>query len=151
MVASAVIVVTIFAGFVLFAWAPLLSVTRLRALFVWPTRWLAVNYLLVGTGFLLGQGLVYLGLFLLVAGTGPVTGGDAASLVGGIVAGNLVVPGIVAVVALRMLPGRGYWSTDADGLSERSALGLGVMWYAIAASVAFVIIGLGVMFANLPT
>lgn len=151
MVSTAVTVVAVFAGLVLFGWAPLLSVTRLRALFVWPTRWLAVNYLLIGAGFLLGQCLVYLGLFVIVAGTGPVTGGDAASLVGGVVAGNLVVPGLAAVAALRVLPARGYWATDTDGLSERSALGLGVMWYAIVASIAFVIIGLGVMFANLPT
>lgn len=146
-----VFVVAVFAAVVLFAWAPLLGVDRLRALFSWPTRWLVVNYILAGTGLLVAQCVAYLGILLVVAGTGQVTGGEAAGVVGGVLAGNLAVPGVGAIAALRVLPERGYWSPDGDGLSGRVALGLGVVWYAVVASFAFLVIGLAVMFANLPT
>ncbi len=151
MIGPQLTVVAVFAGLVLLGWAPLLSVGRLRALFVWPTRWLAVNYLLIGSGVLVAQCLVYFAVILLVAGTGQVTGGDATRIVGGVLAGNLAVPGIGAVAVLQLLPTRGIWSPTSDGLDGRYALGLGVVWYAILASVAFVVIALGIMFANLPT
>jgi hypothetical protein len=148
---SQVVVVVFFVAVVLFAWAPLLGVDRLRALFAWPTRWLVVNYILVGTGLLVAQVVAYLGILLVFAGTGQVTGGEAAGAVGGVLAGNLAVPGVGAVAALRILPERGYWTPDGDGLSGRAALGVGVAWYAVVASFAFLAIGLAVMFANLPT
>ncbi len=148
---SQVFAVAVFGALVLFAWAPLLGVDRLRALFAWPTRWLVANYLLVGTGLVVAQCVVYLGVLLAVAGTGQLTGGEAASAVGGVVAGNLAVPGVGAMAALRILPDRGYWTPDSEGLGGRVALGLGVVWYAVVASLAFLVIGLAVMFANLPT
>lgn len=146
-----VFVVAVFGAVVLFAWAPMLGVDRLRALFAWPTRWLAVNYLLVGAGLFLAQCVCYLGVLLAVAGTGQVTGGAAAGVVGGVMVGNLAVPGAGALAALRILPERGSWTPDSDGLDGRVALGLGVVWYAVVASVAFLVVGLAVMFANLPT
>ncbi|MFB6297057.1 MAG: hypothetical protein ABEH56_00890 [Salinirussus sp.] len=88
---------------------------RLRALFAWPTRLLAVNYLLVGSGLILLQCLSYFGVLLVVAGTGTVTGSEAALALGGV------------------------------------ALALGVVWYAILASGGVLVVGLVVMFANLPT
>lgn len=146
--------VSVVVGFVLavlLAWAPLLGIERLRALFAWPTRSVGVNYLLVGSAVVIGQCVSYLGVILLVAGTGSVTGGDAAGIVGGVVGANLLVPGAAAVASLRLLPSRGYWSPDGEGFSGRFALGLGVVWYAVVTSVAFVVVALGVMFAALPT
>jgi len=151
MVAPEIIVVAVFAAVVLTAWSPLLAIERVRALFAWPTRWVVANYLLVGAGVIVAQCLWYLGTLLLVVGTGQVTGSDAAAVVGGALAGNLAVPGIGALAALRVLPARGHWSTDGGGLSGQVALGLGVVWYAVVASVGFVLIGLGIVFANLPT
>jgi len=151
MVAPEIVVVTVFGGFVLLAWAPLLAIERLRALFVWPTRWVAVNYLVVGAGLIVVQCLFALAVVVLVAGTGQVTGGDASRIVGGVVTGNVLVPGVGALTALSALPARGYWSPDSDGLDGRVALCLGVVWYALVASVAFVLIAVGIMFANLPT
>ncbi|WP_435066717.1 hypothetical protein [Haloplanus sp. C73] len=140
-----------FAVVVLLCCSPLLALSRLRDLFRWPTEWLAVNYLLVG-GVLVGvQSLSYLGIMLLVAGTGTVTGGDAAGIVAGVLAANLCLPGGVALAALRLLPERGYWTPDGDGLSGRVALGIGVVWYAAVTSVGFVLVGLTLLFANLPT
>lgn len=151
MVATELGIVATFGGVVLFAWAPLLSVERLRALFTWPTRWLGLNYLLVGTAMLVVHCLSYLAVILLTAGTGSVTGGDAAAIVGRILAANLVIPGVGAFAVLQLLPDRGYWSPDAGGLDGRLALGVGVIWSAVVTSVCFVIIGVAIMFANLPT
>lgn len=150
MVSPELVVVTVFVALVLFAWAPLLGIERVRAVFAWPTRWLVVNYLLVGTGVVVVQCLSYLVVLFLVAGTGTVTGGEAAGIVGGVVAANLLVPGTGALAALRLLPARGYWSPDSGGIGGRVALGLGVLWYAVVTSVGFLVIGLAVMFANLP-
>lgn len=145
-------VVSAFAAVVLLAWSPLLAVERLRALFSWPTRTLLVNYVVVGAVVVAGQCLSYLGVILLVAGTGPVTGGDAAGVVAGVVAVNLLLPGAVAVACLRFLPARGVWSPGTgSGLDGRIALAFGVGWYAVVASGTFVVFALGVMFANLPT
>jgi len=150
MVSTELGVVAGFGGVVLFAWAPLLGVERLRALFTWPTRWLGMNYLLIGAGILGVQCLSYLGIILLTAGTGSVTGGDAAAIIGRIIAANLVIPGVGALVALRVLPDRGYWSPETGGLDGRLALALGIVWYAVVTSVCFLLIGLVIMFANLP-
>jgi hypothetical protein len=144
-------VLAAFGGVVLFAWAPLLGVERLRALFTWPTRWLGVNYLFVGASLIGVQCLSYLGIILLTAGTGSVTGGDAAAIIGRIIAANLVIPGVGAFAALHLLPNRGFWSPETGGLDGRLALGIGVIWYVIVTSVCFVLIGLVIMFANLPT
>lgn len=135
---------------VLFAWSPLLAVERLRALFAWPTEWLALNYLLLGGGVVLVQCLSYLAVVVAVAGTGSVTGGEAAGIVGGVALANLLVPGVGAVGALSILPTRGVWSPDGGGLDGRIALGLGVLWYAVVTTVAVVVAGLALMFANLP-
>jgi len=140
-----------FAVVVLLFWSPLPTVTRLRELFRWPTDWLAVNYPLVGGGLLAVQVLSYLAVMLLAAGTGSVTGSDAVAIVGGVLAVNLLLPGTVALAALRVLPARGYWTPTGDGLSGHVAPGVGVVWYAIITSVAFVIVGLALVFANLPT
>lgn len=140
-----------FAFIVLLLWSPFLAITRIRELFRWPTHWLVVNYLLIGGGFIVLQCLSYLAVILLTAGTGQVTGGDAARIVGGVLISNLVLPGASAVAALRILPTRGYWTPDGDGLIGRIALGIGVVWYAIITSIGFVFIGLALMFANLPT
>lgn len=141
------------AGFilvVLFAWSPLLAIERVRALFTWPTQWLAVNYAVLGGGIILIQCLSYLLVILLVAGTGSVDGGEAAGIVGGIGVANLLVPGGLAVGAVYLLPTHGIWSPNAKGLDGRIALGLGVVWYAIVTTVTVVIAGLALMFANLP-
>lgn len=151
MVGAELGVFAVFAGIVLFAWAPLLAVERLRALFVWPTRWLLANYLLVGTGIVVVQCLAYVVVVLLTAGIGPVTGEEAAAVVGGVVVANVAVPAAAAVAALRALPPRGVWTPDGDGLGGRVALGIGVVWYGLLASGAFLVIGLVVLFANLPT
>ena len=143
--------VAVFTAVVLFVWSPLLVVERLRALFVWPTRWMALNYALVGAGVLLVQCLSYFAVFLLAAGTGMVTGGDAAAIVGGVVIVNLAVPSTGAIAALRTLPARGIWSPAGDGLSGRIALGVGVLWYAIVTTVLFLVIGAVILVANLPT
>jgi hypothetical protein len=151
MVTTELSVVAGFAAVVLFAWSPLLVVERLRALFVWPTRWLALNYLIVGTGVIVLQCLSYLAVFLLAAGTGTVTGSEAAAIVGGVVIVDFAIPGVGAIVALRTFPARGIWSPDGDGLSGRIALGVGVVWYGIVTTVVFLFVGLVVLFANLPT
>lgn len=151
MVSTELGVVAVFAAVVLFVWSPLLVVERLRALFVWPTRWMALNYALLGAGVLLVQCLSYFAVFLLAAGIGMVTGGDAAAIVGGIVIVNLAVPSAGAVAALRTLPARGIWSPDGDGLSGRIALGVGVIWYAVVTTALFLVIGVVVLVANLPT
>ena len=152
MVPTDVTVLSAFAAVVLFAWSPLLAVERLRALFVWPTRTLPVNYLVVGAGVVVAQVLSYLGVMLLVAGTGSITGGEAAGIVTGVVAANVLVPGTAAVACLRLLPARGVWTPDsAAGLGGRVALAIGVGWYAIVASATFVVFALGILFANLPT
>ena len=67
MVPAEVSVVVGVVGAVLLAWAPLLSIERLRALFAWPTRSVGVNYLLVGSAVVVGQCVSYLGVILLVA------------------------------------------------------------------------------------
>ncbi|WP_281194005.1 hypothetical protein [Halorubrum sp. F4] len=145
-------VVSAFAAVVLLGWSPLLAVERLRALFVWPTRTLLANYLVVGAVVVVGQVLSYLGAVLLVAGTGPVTGGEAAGIVAGVIAANVLVPGVAAVACLRWLPGRGVWTPDtSSGLDGRVALAVGVGWYAVVASATFLLFALGIMFANLPT
>lgn len=143
--------VAVFTAVVLFVWSPLLVVERLRALFVWPTRWMALNYALLGVGILLVQCLSYFAVFLLAAGTGMVTGGDVAAIVGGVVIANLAVPSAGAIAALRTLPARGIWSPAGDGLSGRIALGVGVIWYAIVTTVLFLVIGAVVLVVNLPT
>jgi hypothetical protein len=143
--------VAVFAAVVLFVWSPLLVVERLRALFVWPTRWMALNYALLGVGILLVQCLSYLAVFLLAAGIGMVTGGDVAAIVGGVIIVNLAVPSAGAIAALRTLPARGIWSPAGDGLSGRIALGVGVLWYAIVTTVLFLVIGAVILVANLPT
>ena len=145
-------VVSAFAAVVLLAWSPLLAVERLRALFSWPTRTLPANYLVVGAAVVGGQCLSYLGVLLLVAGTGSVTGGEAAGVVVGVVAANVLLPGVAAVACLGLLPARGAWSpAGGSGLDGRIALAVGVGWYAVVASTAFVVFALGIMFANLPT
>ncbi|GAA0508643.1 hypothetical protein SAMN04488066_11121 [Halorubrum aquaticum] len=152
MVPSELTVVSAFAAVVLFAWSPLLAVERLRALFTWPTRTLLANYLVVGAVVAVVQVLSYFGVVLLVAGTGSVTGGEAAGIVAGVVVANLLVPGAAAVACLRLLPARGVWSPDSrSGLDGRIALAVGVGWYAVVASATFLAFALGIMFANLPT
>jgi len=144
-------IVTGFAVVVLLFWSPLLAITRLRELFRWPTRWLVVNYLLIGGGLLVGQCLSYLVVILLSAGTGTVTGSDAVRIVGGVFLANIFLPGISALAALRILPARGYWTPKGDGLNSHIALGIGVIWYAVITSFGFVFVGLVLMFAYLPT
>ncbi|MFC5278492.1 hypothetical protein ACFPM1_06945 [Halorubrum rubrum] len=152
MVPTELTVLSAFAAVVLFAWSPLLAVDRLRALFVWPTRTLLANYLVVGAGVVVIQVLSYFGAVLLVAGTGSVTGGEAAGIVAGVVAANVLVPGLAALACLRLLPERGVWSPESpSGLGGRVALAVGVGWYAVVASATFVAFALGIMFANLPT
>ncbi len=151
MVLPAIGIVTGFAVVVLSFWSPLLAISSLRELFRWPTRWLVVNYLLVGTGLLAGQCLSYLVVILLSAGTGTVTGSDAVRIVGGVLVANLLLPGISALAALRILPARGYWTPEGHRLNGQIALGIGVLWYAVITSLGFVFIGLALMFANLPT
>jgi len=143
-------VVVGFAVIVLLFWSPLLAIARLRELFRWPTSWLLVNYLLIGGGVIAVQSITYLIIMLLIAGTGTVTGSDAVGIVGGVLAANLLLPGAIALTALRILPARGYWTPTSDGLSGRIALGIGVTWYAVITSVGFVFIGLVLMFANMP-
>ncbi|MFC6865087.1 hypothetical protein ACFQGE_16690 [Halomicroarcula sp. GCM10025817] len=141
------------AGFsvsILLFWSPLLAVTRLRELFRWPTNWLVVNYLCIGGGITTIQSLSYLGVILLTAGTDTVTGSDAVGIVGGVIVSNIVLPAVISLAALRMLPERGYWTPTGDGLNGYIALGIGVIWYGVIASVGFVLIGLALMFANLP-
>ncbi|MCY4731820.1 hypothetical protein KY092_14770 [Natronomonas gomsonensis] len=151
MVSTELGAVAVFTAVVLFVWSPLLVVERLRALFVWPTRWMALNYALLGVGILLVQCLSYLAVFLLAAGIGMVTGGDVAAIVGGVIIVNLAVPSAGAIAALRTLPARGIWSPAGDGLSGRIALGVGVLWYAIVTTVLFLVIGAVILVANLPT
>lgn len=151
MVAAELSAVAGFVLVVLLAWSPLLAVERIRALFVWPTRWVAANYLVLGVGVVLLQCLSYLAVIVLAAGTGPVSGGEAAVIVGGVAAANVLVPGLCAVGAVRVLPRRGVWTVDGGGVDGRVALGLGVVWYAVVTTVVFVLAGLALMFANLPT
>ncbi len=84
-------IVTSFIAVVLLFWSPLLTITHLRQLFCWPTRWFVLNYLLIGTCLLVIQCLSYLLVILLVARTGMITGGDAVRIVGGIGIANLLV------------------------------------------------------------
>jgi hypothetical protein len=98
-----------------------------------------------------GQCLSYLAVALLVAGTGPITGGDAAGIVVGVLATNVFLPGIGAVAALRTSSTNGYRTAETAGLRGRVALGIGVIWYAIVASGTFVLGGLAIVFAKLPT
>jgi hypothetical protein len=151
MIGPEVSVLAVFVGVVLFGWAPLLAVDRLRALFCWPTRWLAVNYLVVGAAVVVLQVASYVLVVLLGAGMGPVTGGEAAAVVGGVLLANVALPAVAAFLALRVLPPRGVWTPEGDGLSGRVALGIGVLWYAILTSGSFLLIGLVVLVANLPT
>ncbi|SMO82324.1 hypothetical protein [Halorubrum cibi] len=152
MVPTELTVLSAFAAVVLFAWSPLLAVERLRALFAWPTRTLLANYLVIGAVVAVVQVASYFGVVLLVAGTGSVTGGEAAGIVAGVVAANLLVPGAAAVACLRLLPARDVWSPDSrSGLDGRIALAVGVGWYAVVASATFLAFALGIMFANLPT
>ena len=144
-------ILTGFAVVVLLFWSPLLVITRLRELFRWPTRWLIVNYLLIGGGLLVGQCLSYLVVILLSAGTGTVTGSDAIRIIGGVLVANLFLPGISALAALRILPARDYWIPEGNGLNGHIALGIGVIWYAVITSLGFISIGLVLIFANLPT
>ena len=152
MVPTELAVLSAFAVVLLFAWSPLLAVERLRALFVWPTRTLPANYLVVGAAVVAVQLLSYFAVILLVAGTGSVTGGEAAGIVAGVLAANVLVPGAAAVACLRLLPERGVWTPESStGLGGRVALAVGVGWYAVAASAAFLAFALGIVFANLPT
>jgi hypothetical protein len=152
MVPTELTVLSAFAAVVLFVWSPLLAVERLRALFVWPTRTLLANYLVVGAGVVVVQVLSYFAVILLVAGTGSVTGGEAAGIVAGVLAANVLVPGAAAVACLRFLPDRGVWTPESSsGLGGRVALAVGVCWYAVVASITFLAFALGIMFANLPT
>lgn len=150
MILSELGVVAAFVALVLLFWSPLLAMKRLRELFRWPTSWLLINYLLIGTGILVVQTVSYLVIMLLVAGTGTVTGSDAVGIVGGILAADLLLPGAIALASLRILPARGYWTPNGDGVSGRIALGIGVIWYAIITSVLFVFFGLVLMFVNMP-
>lgn len=143
--------VIVFVAAVLFACAPLLGIGRIRALFRWPTRWLVVNYAIAAVGILLVQVLSYFVVILIVAGTGSVSGGEAAGVVGGILAVNVLVPGAAAVAALRVLPARGYWTPDGGGLGGRLALVVGVLWYAVATSIVFLLVSLVFLIVNLPT
>ncbi len=140
-----------FASLILFAWSPLLGIERVRALFSWPTDLFVVNYLAVGVAFVVVQVTSYVAVVLLVVGTGSVGGGEARSIVGGITAANLLLPGVCAVSVVRILPRRGVWTPDGGGLSGRIALGFGVVWYAVVSTVTVVVVGAAVMFANLPT
>ncbi|WP_066415776.1 hypothetical protein [Halorubrum aethiopicum] len=152
MVPTQLTVLSAFAAVVLFAWSPLLAVERLRALFVWPTRTLLANYLVVGAVVVVVQVLSYFVVALLVAGTGSVTGGEAAGIVAGVIAANVLVPGAAAVACLRFLPDRGVWTPDSSaGVGGRVALAVGVGWYAVVASVTFLAFALGIMLVNLPT
>jgi hypothetical protein len=150
MILSELGVVAAFVALVLLFWSPLLATKRLRELFRWPTGWLLVNYLLIGTGIIVVQAVSYLVIMLLVAGTGTVTGSDAVGIVGGILAADLLLPGAIALASLRILPARGYWTPNGDGVSGRIALGIGVIWYAIVTSVLFVFFGLVLVFVNMP-
>ncbi|WP_324665681.1 hypothetical protein [Haloarcula sediminis] len=143
-------VVAGFAVITLVFWSPLLAITRLRELFRWPTSWLVVNYLFIGGGIIAVQSLSYFVIMLLTAGTGAVTGSDAAGIVGGVVVSNLFLPSVISLVALRILPKRGYWTPIGDGLNGHVAIGIGVIWYGVITSIGFVLIGLALMFANLP-
>ncbi|OYR59428.1 hypothetical protein [Halorubrum halodurans] len=151
MVPTELTVLSAFAAVVLLIWSPLLAIERLRALFVWPTRTLLANYLVVGAGVVVVQVLSYFGVALLVAGTGSVTGGEAAGIVAGVIAANVLVPGAAAVACLRFLPDRGVWTPEGTGLGGRVALAVGVGWYAVVASVTFLAFALGIMLVNLPT
>ncbi|ELY63125.1 hypothetical protein [Natrinema versiforme] len=140
-----------FAAVVLLFWSPLLAVKRLRDLFRWPTRWFVANYLLLGSGLIVGQCLSYLAVALLVAGTGPITGGDAAGIVVGVLAVNVFLPSIGVFAALRFSSANGDRTAEAAGRSGRIALAFGIVWYAVVASGTFVLGSLAIMFANLPT
>ena len=93
----------------------------------------------------------YLGVLIFTVGTDMVTGGDVATILGGVFATNLLIPAVGALIALRVLAPRGYWSPDGDGISGRIALVLGSMWYAVVTSGLFLIIGFIVIITNLPT
>jgi hypothetical protein len=151
MVPSELLAVGGFAAVILFAWSPLLGIERIRALFSWPTDWVVVNYVAVGVAFVVVQVLSYVAVVLLAAGTGSVSGGEAGAIVGGVAAANVVLPGGCALGAVRLLPRRGVWTPDGGGLSGRIALGIGVVWYAAVSTVTVLVVGLVVMFANLPT
>lgn len=151
MVPSELLAIGGFASLILFAWSPLLSIERVRTLFSWPTDWFVVNYVAVGVAVVIVQLSSYVAVVLLVAGTGPVSGGEAGAIVGGIAVANVVLPGGCAVGAVRFLPRRGVWTPDGGGLSGRIALAIGVVWYAVVATVTIVVVGVAVMFANLPT
>jgi hypothetical protein len=151
MVTAELAAVVGFALAVLLAWSPLLAVERVRALFAWPTRWLVVNYVVLGGAVVLVQCLSYVAVVAAVAGTGSVTGGEAAGVVGGVVGTNVLLPAAGAVGAVRLLPSRDVWSPDGEGLDGRIALGAGVVWYAVVTTVTFLVAGLALMFAHLPT
>lgn len=136
---------------ILLGWIPMLAFERVRALFVWPTRWTMANYAISGVGVVALQVLSYAGVVFVVAGTGPVTGSAAASIVVGIALANLVIPGILAVAAIRLLPRRGSWHPEAGGLSGRIALGVGILWYAMLTTGVVLLFGFVLLFANLPT
>lgn len=150
MILSELAVVAAFVVLVLLFWSPLLAIKNIRELFHWPTSWPLVNYPLIGAGIIVIQAVSYLAIMLLIAGTGTVTGSDAVGIVGGVLAANLLLPGAIALASLRILPARGYWTPNGDGMSGRIALGIGVIWYAIITSVLFVFIGLVLMFAYMP-
>lgn len=150
MIPAEVYAVTGFVLLLLLTWSPLLAFERIRALFAWPTRWFAVNYVVVGTGVVLAQCVIYLAIAVATAGAGTVTGGDAAAIVGGVALSNVFVPGACSIGAVRLLPQRDVWSPDGGGLSGRIALGIGVVWYAIVATATVVIGGLVLMFAHMP-
>jgi len=143
-------VVAGFAVIVLLFWSPLLAITCLRELFRWPTSWLVVNYLFIGGGIIAVQSLSYFAIMLLTAGTGTVTGSDAVGIVGGVIISNLFLPAAISLAAIRILPKRSYWTPTGDGFNGHIALGIGVIWYGVLTSVGFVLIGLALMFANLP-
>lgn len=143
--------VAVFTAVTLVAWSPLLGIERLRALFFSPTNYFIINYAIFGGAICVIQCFSYLGVLIFTVGTDMVTGGDVATILGGVFATNLLIPAVGALVALRILSPRGYWSPDGDGMSGRIALVLGSIWYAIVTSGLFLIIGFVVVVTNLPT
>ena len=135
---------------ILLLWSPLLAISSLRELFTWPTRWLFANYILVGAGVITTQFVSYLFVILIAAGRGPITGSDGIAIVLGVTIANFVIP-VVIILGANILSVYGYRETSERDLSGTIALGIGVLWYATIASVGFVLIGLALIFANLPT
>jgi len=143
----------ILAGFtltILLLWSPLLAISAIRELFTWPTQWFSANYVLVGIGVTTTQFVSYLFVMLIAAGRGPITGSEGVAIVLGVTIANFAIPAAILLGA-KILSVYGYRETTDRGLSGKIALGIGVLWYAIIASAEFGIIGLALLFANLPT